>query len=161
MGRPTTPYMNFARAHFSEYAIWIAMRQRCFNPNHAEYPNYGGRGISVCARWNRSFRAFYDDMGPRPVKGTIDRIDNSGDYEPGNCRWTDMKAQNRNRRGNNYLTKDGETLTITDWAAKLGIHPQTLRNRLKRGWSAEEALSTTKLVVKSDPVKGTFLPRER
>ena len=82
-----------------EYHVWRDMRQRCYNPNHKNYHHYGGRGIKVCARWMDSFWAFIQNMGRRPhPKLTIERINNNGDYEVGNCRWDTRSAQNRNKR---------------------------------------------------------------
>lgn len=73
------------------------MRARCLNPHHAKYANYGGRGITICARWD-SFGAFIADMGARPYGYTLDRLDSNGIYEPDNCRWADASTQNKNRR---------------------------------------------------------------
>lgn len=82
-----------------EYTAWYSLIQRCTNQNNPRYPSYGGRGIEVCERWQNSFIDFYDDMGPRPSKNhSIDRINNDGNYEPSNCRWTTRKVQQNNRR---------------------------------------------------------------
>ena len=88
-----------------EYKVWSSMKNRCTNEKAEKYRIYGGRGISVCARWLESFSAFYEDMGGRPTgKHSIDRIDNSGGYEPDNCRWSTAKEQRANQRPypNNY-----------------------------------------------------------
>lgn len=82
-----------------EYLAWVNMRGRCSGRDHKCWPNYGGRGITVCQKWDASFEAFYQDVGPSPGKGfELDRIDNDGNYEPGNCRWVTKAENNANRR---------------------------------------------------------------
>ena len=82
-----------------DYWIWAAMKGRCNNENDKGYKNYGGRGVFVCQRWQESFSAFVEDMGPRPFNGAqLDRINNDGNYEPNNCRWTSRTVNNQNRR---------------------------------------------------------------
>jgi hypothetical protein len=106
------------------------------------FDNYGGRGITVCERW-LSFENFYEDMGDRPEGMTLDRHpDFNGNYEPGNCRWATDTEQHNNTRANRVISHNGETKTLTQWARSLGIEPGTLKERIRKGWSIEEALST-------------------
>jgi hypothetical protein len=129
------------RSRTPEYCCWQAMIQRCINPHRRGYENYGGRGISVCDRWRTSFENFTADMGPRPPGHSLDRIDNDGNYEPGNCRWATNTVQLRNRGNNRLVTFNGETLTISEWAEKLNVHKNTLTNRIDRGWSVDDAFT--------------------
>lgn len=127
------------------HSIWFNMKKRCTNTNSDAYKNYGGRGISVCDKWMSDFKSFYDWSLANGYDDslTIDRINNDGNYEPSNCRWVSRKVQNCNSRNNRYLTYNGITKTITDWAADLGIERRTITARLdKLGWSVEAALST-------------------
>ena len=124
------------------YTTWCSMIARCENPNVMAFRNYGGRGIKVCERWRSSFELFVQDMGPRPEGTEVDRIDNDGDYEPSNCRWTTRKAQTNNMRKNRHLTAFGKTRTVSEWADELGVRPSTLHRRLKLGWPAERVLGT-------------------
>lgn len=125
----------------TEYRVWRSMKNRCHDPNNQQYKNYGGRGISVCERWH-SFENFLSDMGNRPGGAEIDRKDNFGNYEPGNCRWTTKKVNNRNRRDNHILEFNGEKKCIAEWAEKTGIGWHTIYYRIyKCGWSIDEALT--------------------
>ena len=121
------------------FVVWRSMVRRCQNIKHPSYHNYGGRGIEVCDRW-QSFVAFLEDMGERPFGKTLDRIDNDGNYCKENCRWISMKENSNNRRNNRLLTLHGKTHTVAQWAALTGLNENTIRGRLFRGDSDEEAL---------------------
>ena len=124
------------------YQTWLSMRQRCLNPNHDAWLDYGGRGVAVCVRWN-DFENFLADVPPKPGRGyQLDRIDNNGDYAPGNVRWALPKQNNRNRRSNLLLTFKGRTLCMTEWAEETGLPATTLKQRLQKGWDTEKALTT-------------------
>lgn len=125
------------------YQTWRGVLDRCTNPKHRAWKNYGGRGISVCADW-RSFEVFRVAMGERPSpKHSLDRIDNDGNYEPGNVQWSTKSTQMRNTRVNARVTFGGETKSRTAWAETMGIGVETLRARIERyGWSVERALTT-------------------
>jgi hypothetical protein len=128
------------------YHTWLAIKQRCNNPNNPRFKSYGGRGIKICGRWN-DFRNFVADMGLRPAeKLTIDRINNDGDYEPGNCRWASYHQQNRNHRRNVNITFNGKTQCLRDWSNDSGIKYITLLFRLRWGWSEDGDPSARKAV---------------
>jgi hypothetical protein len=125
-----------------EYRTWCAMKRRCYNPNSVGYCDYGGRGICVCESWHE-FANFLRDMGPRPTPThSIERTDNDGNYEPGNCVWSDRNAQANNRRSNRILEHGGESRTLAEWARHLGMGYAALQARLDRGWAVDRALST-------------------
>lgn len=135
--------MSHGRSNTPEYDAWTSLIARCFNTNNPAYQRYGARGIAVCDKWKESFSAFFADMGPRPSpRHSIDRIDNDGHYEPGNCRWATKRQQSRNTSRNQLLTYNGKTMCITDWAIELGLSPNAIRGRLATGWTIDEALTT-------------------
>lgn len=125
------------------YATWRRIMQRTENPKHVFFANYGGRGIKVCNRWKSSFLAFVEDMGTPPTDNhTIDRLDSDGDYTPDNCRWATRAEQARNRRDNIYVTHQGQTRSVIEWAETFNVSSAMLARRLRNGWTMERA--TTK-----------------
>ena len=130
-----------------EYNIWNGIKQRCRNPNTKQYKDYGGRGISICDRWN-DFSNFIKDMGFRPTnKHSIERLDVNGNYEPQNCIWLLIKDQSKNRRDIRYLTINGVTKTIMDWAKENNIRPGLIKDRIDiLKWPIND-----KLFIPADP----------
>lgn len=134
------------RQHTTEYRIWCAIIQRCTTAACPGYKHYGGRGITICDRWRESFELFFSDMGQRPKGHSIDRIDVNGNYEPSNCRWTTHREQMQNTRRNHFITFQGKTLCVTEWARRIGLHPATLFKRLRSPkWDVASALTTPRL----------------
>lgn len=126
-----------------EYKTWQAMRFRCSNPSHVHFADYGGRGIKVCERWRESFSAFLEDVGPRPSRQfTLDRIDNSKGYEPGNCQWSTRKQQANNRRTNRVVVIRGVEANATEWAHAAGLPADCVGMRLRKRWSPYAAVMT-------------------
>jgi hypothetical protein len=141
-GLPPTArrYTGTPTANPVEYITWKSMIGRCYQPTATGFAHYGGRGIAVCDRWRSSFDAFLADVGKRPSeKHSLDRINNNGNYEPGNCRWATLKEQRRNTRANSLLTFRGETRCVTEWAEIFGLNVTTLSCRLRLGWPTEKA----------------------
>lgn len=124
-----------------EFVVWVGMRQRCNNPNTAAFKDYGGRGIYIDSSWN-TFEQFLKDMGPRPARKTLDRIDNNGPYSKENCRWVDNYVQHNNTRKNTQFSLNGRSQTMAQWARELKIKSSTLWMRLHYGWSIERTLNT-------------------
>ena len=129
-----------------EHTTWQNIIQRCTNPNQANDPRYGGRGITVCEAWRNSFYSFYSDMGDKPAGASIDRIDNNGNYTPENCRWASPSEQANNRRAYrhyknaNLIAHNGLEMTISEWSTHLGIRKGTLYRRFQCGWPVDRAL---------------------
>jgi len=124
----------------SIYKTWQGMKERCSNPGHKDYHNYGGRGIKVCDRWLESFENFYADMGDKPQGMTLDRIEVNGNYEPNNCRWASHTEQGQNRRNNVRLTYNGETKTLRQWAETYDKKLGGILDRYYEGHSAERVI---------------------
>lgn len=109
------------KSHIPEWGVWSRMKDRCTNPNNRKYHRYGGRGISVCERW-QIFENFFEDMGYRPSKKySIDRVDNDGNYEPENCRWATMNQQSRNSTSVRMIEIEGVSMCIEDWCTTFNI----------------------------------------
>lgn len=140
-----------------EEASWRNMKSRCDNPKATGYEYYGGRGITYSKRWS-DFHKFYEDMGPRPEGTSLDRIDVNGDYTKENCRWATWVQQARNTTCNNLLEYDGELLCIQEWGERLGIKPNSILTRLRRGWTVEEAL--LKVPRNKPEYSGRVLPED-
>lgn len=127
------------------YRVYISMKKRCNDPKDPGYNNYGGRGISVCQEWENSFLTFYNwaiKNGYKEKSGlSIDRINNDGNYEPSNCQWVPKAVQDNNKRSNDFHTFNGQTKTLTQWAREYGISTSTIRFRIKKGFSFQDALT--------------------
>lgn len=135
--------MNRQGERHPVYAAWSRMLQRCENPNNKRYKDYGGRGIRVCEEWHdaKVFIEWALSHGWREGL-SIDRIDNNGNYEPGNCRWATLREQARNKRSNRLITFNGKTQSLAAWAEEMGINSSALRYRIYQlHWSVERALT--------------------
>lgn len=119
---------------------WSSMMWRCNSPRHNAYGKSDGSRLTVCERW-KDYLNFLEDMGERPVGATIDRIENSKGYEPGNCRWATRKTQNRNRTISRFLTFNGQTKCLAEWAEELNISARAISRRLQWGWDVDRALT--------------------
>lgn len=124
------------------YLSWVRMKQRCLNPRAADYSRYGGRGITVCDRWD-TFENFLADMGQRPARHVLDRINNDGHYQPDNCRWVTIRESCRNRSSSKRVTINGVTRTLVEWGEVTGLG-ELFAGRILAGWSPVEAAATPK-----------------
>lgn len=123
-----------------EYRAWRNMLTRCFWPKSRSFGRYGGRGISVCARWAASFEAFLADVGLRPSNDhSIDRISNDGNYEPGNVRWATSAEQRLNKAGTRWVVVGGERMPLKTACERAGLRYIVVWKRLKRGWPVDRA----------------------
>lgn len=139
----------------AEYSAWAEMKRRCLDPARRAYVNYGGRGISVCARWIDDYPSFLADMGRKPSRGhSLERKDTNGNYEPDNCVWATRIQQNRNRRNTVILKLNGVSKTQQEWADETGIGYKAIQRRLDRGWSIERALTEPAFVGKNQKFLG-------
>lgn len=136
----TNPVYRHGLSGTPEHNAWIDMRQRCYNPKRHNYKHYGGRGITVCELWH-TFENFIQDVGNRPTaKHSLERINNSGNYEPGNVKWATVEEQRNNMRSNRWIEIDGRRQTIGAWAKERGIDERLIRIRIKRGCSERDAV---------------------
>jgi len=135
----------------TEYKIWASMKTRCLNERDPAFRYYGARGITVCDRWRDSFEAFLEDMGARPsAEHTLEREDNNGNYEPGNCKWATRVTQMRNTRRAILVTIGPETLPLKTWCERTGVPYKVAHQRIKKGW--EQARAVTEPPTHSRPV---------
>lgn len=137
------------RGASSTYMSWSGMKDRCLNPLAPFFNDYGGRGITVCDRWINSFENFLSDLGERPLGLTLERINNDGNYELGNCKWATRKEQANNRRAKrnaHILKHEGISKSVTQWAKDKGLSVSTLFARIRLGWSVERTIT--------EPIRG-------
>jgi hypothetical protein len=137
---------NHAKKHSlsnsPEYRSWQSIKARCGNKNNPNFCRYGGKGLKMFDGWVNDFKKFYDHIGPCPsADHSVDRIDNTKGYFPGNVRWATRLEQNNNRGDNRLITFNNKTQSLTLWAREVGINIHTLGTRIKLGWDAEEALT--------------------
>jgi len=135
-GRDPVHGMTYSPTWYS----WSCMIRRCYDPNASQFAYYGGRRIRVDPRW-RDFELFFADMGERPEGMTLSRVENDGDYEPGNVEWANHRSQMRNRRNTVWVRFNGENMTLREFADLIGVVPSALYNRRAEGWSSEEIVA--------------------
>lgn len=141
----------------AEYGIWIHIKERCLNPSNKSFERYGGRGISVCERWTHSFENFIADMGIRPSnKHSIDRINNNGNYEPSNCRWSTPVEQGNNKRNNIMVTIDNETKSLSAWCRERGVSVGSAWSRYKKGLTGNDIFQSTEERISFNGITDTI-----
>lgn len=123
------------------FKSWDSMKQRCLNEKAPDYHRYGGRGVKICEAWLQSFNNFLKDMGERPEGKSLDRIDVNGNYEKANCRWATRSEQQRNKTTSVKIEWNGVSNVPAEWSEIVKIPAKIICNRIKSGWSAEDALT--------------------
>ena len=126
------------------YQTWVDINHRCYSKKDKAYKNYGGRGIIMCDSWRNSIKCFIEDMGNKPTPDhSIDRIENNGNYTKENCKWSTSTEQNNNRRDtSDRFIVNGIAKTINEWEIQMNLSGKTIRSRIIRGWSEEDAILT-------------------
>ena len=151
MGRPygNKNHLTHGLRKHRLYRIWSNIKTRCYNVNDPHYERWGAKGITVCDEWRNDFKAFYDWSMTNGYSDelTIDRINTNGNYEPTNCRWVTLAENNRNKNRVKYITFNGKTQTIGQWTKELGLGKETIRERLKRGYSDSEAITGKRVII--------------
>lgn len=128
---------SFTKLH----SVWCAIKTRCYNSENPNYKRYGARGIRVCKEWMESYEEFAKFVGQPPTaQHSLERIDNNGNYEPGNVRWATKKEQARNRRTNRIVDINGERHCLAEWLEEKGLHKSTFEGRIRRGWNEQDAI---------------------
>jgi hypothetical protein len=145
--RDHPPRLRHGMSNSRAFHSWSSLRQRCLNENCKSYKGYGARGITVCERWN-TFENFLADMGEPPAGHSIERKDNNGPYDPGNCVWATATTQVRNRRTSTMVTREGKTLNLAEWAEIFGIPYQTLWHRYKIGRRGDQLFSPLRVIAR-------------
>lgn len=145
-GHTLRPPKGEKRTFTPEYRAWVAMKNRCLNPNQARFKDYGGRGIKICRRWlgERGFQNFLDDMGPKPSPAySMDRKKTNRNYTKSNCQWATKVQQARNARSNRIVTLRGKRLVLAEAIERHAtVAAHTVRMRLHRGWTPAKAILT-------------------
>ena len=151
-----TSYQTHNMSKTPEYKTWTHIKDRCLNPRNKFFSYYGARGIKISDKWVNSFEAFYKDMGPRPLKHSIERIDVNGDYCKENCKWIPISEQSKNKRTSIKIKYEGIVTTPAEVAKILGTTKYTIYRRLKEGWTHKD---TATKPIANNGRKGTGIKR--